>query len=246
MDDQEDSVYQSPAYYQMMHGSRCHDLPFYLQQASELRPRHILEYGIGAGRVALPLCREGHDVTGVDLSGEMLGELERLWQQQQEQVRQRLRWHRGDARSLDLGQRFELILCPFNGIAHHHGESALRAFFGQVDRHLQTCGRLVFDVLIPCPHLLAGSRNDVPWFRHPDSGEVCRFTEISRYDDAAQRLTITAQIRFMQREQPPQELKLHLQLLFPEQIPALLSCHGFELVEQQELGDVIAFVCRRR
>ncbi len=241
-----DSVYQSPAYYQMMHGARCHDLPFYLSLARELRPRHILEYGVGAGRVALSLCRNGFDVTGVDRSPEMLEELARAYEQREQPSTGRLRWHLGDARTFALEQRFELIICPFNSIAHQHDEQGLRAFFGQVDRHLQPGGRLAFDVLIPSPQLLAGCRNDVPWFRHPETGDVCRFTETTRYDPATQRLSIIAQIRFMHSEREAQELSLHLQLLFPEQIPELLTGHGFELIEQQDLGDVMAIVCGRR
>ena len=37
----------------------------------------MLEFAIGTGRVALPLARRGLDVTGIDLSVDMLAELRR-------------------------------------------------------------------------------------------------------------------------------------------------------------------------
>src|SRR5262245_27598690 len=37
----------------------------------------VLEFGIGTGRVALPLCQRGLAVSGIDISSDMLGQLHR-------------------------------------------------------------------------------------------------------------------------------------------------------------------------
>ncbi|MGA3085045.1 MAG: class I SAM-dependent methyltransferase, partial [Thermodesulfobacteriota bacterium] len=47
------------------------DIPFYLSLASNTHSP-ILEIGCGSGRVLLSLLRDGHVVTGVDISEEML------------------------------------------------------------------------------------------------------------------------------------------------------------------------------
>jgi len=239
-----DSLYENSSLYQMLFADRRHDLAFY-RRATEGRER-VLDYGVGAGRVALPLARSGHVVMGVDSSQDMLDLLGEAVANEPRTVRERLSWRLGDARRLQLSERFHAVLCPFNGIAHHHDATELTAFFERVREHMNDDGRFIFDVLLPDPALLAGSSTEIPWFRHPVTGCACRSTQTTYYDALRQVLTIRTEVRPMEGDGEMQVMELHLRQLFPEETLLLVQHHGF-VVEQRhdELGDVLAYICRK-
>lgn len=241
-----DSLYGSPAYYGLLFGAREHDLGFYTGLADEVGGS-VLELGVGTGRVALPLARAGHDVTGIDTSPEMLQELATGVSREPAEVQRRIRWRLGDSRALDLKVRYDLVICPFNGIAHLHALDDFTAFFASVRTHLAPGGTFAFDTLIPDPNLLRqqGEGSFVPWFRDPRDGEISRCEETVAYDALSQILTITTTVRSMESGRDPESLTLRLRQLFPQETTLLLHHHGF-LVERRELelGDVIGYVCR--
>lgn len=238
-----DSLYTDPAVYRMLFDERRHDLPFYLELASGVAGP-VLELGVGTGRVALPLCRVGHRVVGVDSSADMLAALAERVSAEPPEVRDRLTWLRADGRSVELARRFDLVICPFNGLAHQHTDGELRALLGNVARHLTSDGLFAFDVTVPDPGLLAGASSSIPWFRHPRSGEVCRCDETARYDPVTRVLTFVATIRWMESERAPQTLRWQLRQLSPEETPALLEESGFEVVRRDSgLVDAIGYVC---
>src|ERR1035438_5395020 len=58
-------------FYDIEHAHFSEDLDLY-RNFAELCGGKILELACGSGRVLLPLAQEGHNVTGVDTSAEML------------------------------------------------------------------------------------------------------------------------------------------------------------------------------
>lgn len=236
-------MYRYPSFYDMLHFGRGSDLPFYLD-ATEGCAR-VLEYGVGSGRIAIPLARRGQQVVGVDLSESMLAALHARLSDEPDEVSERIHTICGDARELVVGERFDVVTCPFNGLAHHLGLDELGAFLGRVRQHLRPSGRFVFDVALPAPALLAGTCSDIPWFRDPTEGFVCRVSERIEYDPLTQVLTITTTKRAMEGEHEPVQMVLRLRQLFPAETLLLLRHHGFEVVERNAaLGDVIGYVCR--
>jgi SAM-dependent methyltransferase len=110
-----------------------------------LESRELLELGCGTGRVAIPLAEAGLRVTGVDLSPAMLG-----------RARERagglaLRLVEGDMRTLDLGERFGVVLVPLGGLQHMATAAEVASALATVARHLAPGGRAVIDVEAPHP-----------------------------------------------------------------------------------------------
>ena len=64
-------------YYELAYGSEGPDpdIPFYAQLAEE-RGGTVLEMGAGTGRVCTPIAARGLEVTGIELSTEMLKQAE--------------------------------------------------------------------------------------------------------------------------------------------------------------------------
>jgi SAM-dependent methyltransferase len=109
------------------------DIAFY-QAYAQQATGPVLEIGCGTGRVTIPLAAAGVDITGLDVSSSMLAEAKRKAQQQSLEIR----WVQADGRNFELGQRYTLILMPFNPceldllLEHHgfHSEEKLGNFDG--------------------------------------------------------------------------------------------------------------------
>jgi SAM-dependent methyltransferase len=113
------------------------------------RPARVLGRGSGTGRVASALAAAGHSVVAVDASASMLA-----------QCRERcaglpVRCVRGDMRTLDLGERFRLVLVPLGGLEHMESAEELTQALATVARHLAPGGLAVVDVAAPQPEDLA-------------------------------------------------------------------------------------------
>jgi SAM-dependent methyltransferase len=110
-------------------GSYTEDFDLWRGLAREHR-EPILDVGAGTGRIALDLARRGHRVTALDLDRSLLGELERR------ATGLPLRTVRGDARELDLQERFGLCIVPMQTIQLLGGSRGREAFLVAARRHL--------------------------------------------------------------------------------------------------------------
>jgi SAM-dependent methyltransferase len=256
------SLYDQPLVYRMFFDSWTADVPFYRALASA-QGGEVLECGIGAGRLALALAREGHRVHGVDLDASMLASLSTRLADEPPEVRPRVTFERADVKTMKLGRTFPLIVAPFNGIAHQHRREDLRAFLEGVRAHLAPSGLFAFDVWIPDPRLMMGSVADSPRFRDPRTGTPTRCTERQRYDAISQVLTVEMELTSIDAVDQPERLSLSLRQLFPEETRILLEACGFEVVFRtsrftpmiagaravedegaDERGEMLAWVCR--
>jgi S-adenosylmethionine-dependent methyltransferase len=77
-------------------------------------PRRVLDLGCGQGTQVLRLARRGHQVTGLDTSPTLLGDLRRALADEPGPVRGRVRLVPGeaqDAARLVPGENFDVVLC---------------------------------------------------------------------------------------------------------------------------------------
>ena len=159
-----------------------YDLPFWLSLAGrEAGP--IIEWGAGTGRIASPLAVAGHEVTAVELSGQMV-ELENGKSGS-------IEWIVGDMRSVDPGRRYGLAVCAFNSFLCLKSVDDALAFLRNAREHLIPGGLLGVEVSAFSPEELVDPP-DGPALRHdftralPD-GRLDRFS-VSHYDAATQLL----------------------------------------------------------
>jgi len=220
--------YLDPAYYTKTYKERRHDVEYYVRQ-SRLSGGPVLEYGIGNGRVALPIARAGIEVFGVDLSRAMLDDLEARLEKEPKQVRARLGFQHGDMRSLALGRRFPLVIAPFNCILHLYERSDVEQFFQRVREHLEPGGRFVFDFSLPQPADLSRDPEKnygAPRLRHPTTGQLCRYAERFEYD--AFRQVLLVRMEFTPEDGSDSfVVPLTHRQFFPREMEALLHYNGF-------------------
>ena len=157
-----------------------YDLPFWLSLAGrEAGP--IIEWGAGTGRLAIPLAEAGHDVSAVELSGQMI-----------EGGREKCRsvdWVVEDMRSASLEQRYGLAVCAFNSFLCLQGVDDALAFLRNAREHLVPGGLLGIEVSAFSPEELVdppgGPTLRYDFTRELSEGRLDRFS-VSGYDAATQ------------------------------------------------------------
>jgi SAM-dependent methyltransferase len=212
-----------PAYYTSTYATRTDDIAYYREVAAG--KSRVLEYGVGNGRIALPIARDGARVTGIDHSPEMLGDLRRVLAREPKEVRARVTAVRGDMRRVKLGRRFPLVIAPFNTVLHLYTREDVEQWLARVRDHLAPGGELVFDASTPSLQDLLRDPTK-PYrtapFEHPTYGHV-NYREHFDYDRARQILFVS-----MFFDPPGAMTPLAHRQFFPRELEALLHYNGFE------------------
>jgi SAM-dependent methyltransferase len=116
-----------------------------------------LEFGIGTGRIALPLARRGVEVHGIDVSRAMVDRLRAK--------------PGGSAIGVTIGDfadtrapgEFSLAYLVFNTICNLTSQDAQVACFANAAEHLRPGGSFVFEVGVPALRLLPPGQRAVPF-----------------------------------------------------------------------------------
>lgn len=259
------SLYDAPDYYAMMFDARRDDVAFYRSLADSAsrercRPVRVIEYGAGNGRISLALAAAGHAVLAVENAPAMLRAFRERLSREPESTRRHVTLVEADALDLSLGERNDLLICPFNGLAHFETHAALTRFFDRVHEHLEVHGRFAFDVWLPNVSVLAGAQSRSPWLDDPRGDGRVRCIERFSYDPLAQVLTASLEIRDEQGGLRD-ELVTRLRQFFPQETLSLLAQHGFTVTHRTTRfdepherasnqfdstgvpGEMIAYVC---
>jgi SAM-dependent methyltransferase len=128
-------------YYDLLY--RDKDYPGEARYIHELIAQHrpgartVLDLGCGTGRHAQLLAQRDYQLTGVDLSEEMLKVAREGGPQ--------LSFVQGDVRSVRLGKTFDVVLSLFHVMSYQTTNDDLRAALSTVREHLAPGGLFVFD-----------------------------------------------------------------------------------------------------
>jgi SAM-dependent methyltransferase len=178
-------------FYDLFYEERNDDLQMYSDFALAAHDP-ILELGCGTGRVLVPLAREGHRITGLELSDVMLAEARA--KVDAEQVAERVTLVQGDMREFDIPARFGLAIIPINTFMHCYDTQQQLSCLRCTRRHLQSGGQLVVDVYHPDPQSLLeadGRLVSEGTTRNPETGHTIQRLYTRRLDVATQTQHIT-------------------------------------------------------
>ena len=220
--------YEDPAYYTSTYRRRLDDVQHYVSLATK-NGGEVLEYGVGNGRIALPVARHGIRVTGIDHSAAMLRDLRERIEDEPVEVQKRITLHRGDMRTKRLGKKFSLVICPFNTALHLYTRADVEKFLACVRAHLSPRGRFVVDLSVPSIDDLTRDPKKAytaPKFKHPSAGMV-RYTEHFDYDSVRQVLFVSMEFHPIDRKIPEFSTPLAHRQFYPREWEALLHYNGF-------------------
>jgi SAM-dependent methyltransferase len=223
--------YEDALYYDLTYRRRRHDVRFY-QELVEQYGDPILELGVGTGRVALPLAKQGFRVTGVEPVPAMLLRAKEKLAALPAAAQKRCTLRAGDARKIRLKKRFPLVIAPFNVIMHLYTRTELEQFFATVHAHLAPRGRFGFDVLTPDLRALVrnpGRMYRGPSLTHPSSGKRYDYFEVFEYDFVRQVQLVSMIFQSTEDIGDLKTLPLSQRQFFPQELEALLYYNGFAI-----------------
>ena len=131
-----------------------------------VREGKICECACGTGGLTIPLFRRGFQVTGADVSQEM------LWQAAQKSRKQgaSIPFVRQDMRALNLHRPMDAVLATCDGVNYLLTEEDLLSFFRAAHRSIRPGGAFIFDISTPhklknvlCSGLLGEDRENITY-----------------------------------------------------------------------------------
>ncbi len=131
-----------------------------------VRNGKICECACGTGGLTIPLYRRGFQMTGVDISREMLWEAA----QKSRKLGIAMPFVQQDMRALNLHRPMDAVLATCDGVNYLLTEEDLLSFFRAAHRAVKPGGALIFDVSTPhklqhvlCSGLMAEDRENITY-----------------------------------------------------------------------------------
>lgn len=215
--------------YGLLHRGTAGDVAHYRTVCAGVG--RVLELGCGDGRIAVPLAAHGLRVTGLDRDVARLDEA-RHAASVARVPDAFLRLVQGDMASFDLGERFDRVLIPFNGLYCLDDEAAVHACLERSRAHLVSGGMLWFDVYRVDPEDAppAGRDPGPPVFLTEirDGGRTVRVFETDAWDPGNQRIDV--EYRFLIRDgdgTSTRSQRIRHRYLTRDQIVTALAATGF-------------------
>lgn len=177
-------------------------------------PSDVLDVPCGNGRHSLELAKNGHHVTGFDLSEEFLA--------QAQSASDAVRWVHGDMRKLDYAGEFNGAFCFGNSFTYLDSEQAAE-FFQSIARSLKPGGRFALETGMAAESILP-TRQPTRWFK---LGDIYMLSE-NQYYPRESRLDI--QYTFI-RDGKAETRPLSSYVLTVNEICRMQSAAGLEPLE---------------
>jgi len=147
----------------------------------------ILEVGVGTGRFFTGALQAGADIYGIDISKSMIDVLKK---KVDKSLHDRI--YTGDACTMKLNKKFNLIVAPFRVFSHVIDVSDQLKFLNNIWEHLEKEGVFIFDLFVPNPELLYKGIDKVMDFEGEyEPGKKLRRITSSYADKVNQVLDIT-------------------------------------------------------
>ena len=102
----------------------------------------ILDLACGTGNISLELLKRGYNVTGVDISADMLSEADKKLYQAGYSPQLICQ----DIRELAVLQQFSFVLCAFDSVNYILKEKDIKKVFSHVNKALLSEGLFIFDM----------------------------------------------------------------------------------------------------
>src|SRR6266568_1099896 len=234
--------YQRVSDYDLEYQSQSEqDIPFWCELVMRYTPQRVLELACGSGRISLALLHSpgNFHLEGLDIAPAMLNVFRRKLEREPEAVQQRVTLHESDMSAYDLPTKgqFDLVLLPFNSIAHlYEIEQQLDTFKNTYD-HLAPSGRFVVDTFLPDIDYLSDALNrpsNVYLEDEIESGDN-EFTMLlytsRKYDtfEQLQHIIWTHEKFFETGENERYLTKLDMHIFFPRELQLLFLASGFSI-----------------
>ena len=203
---------------------------FYVRKLLE-SPGPVAELGVGNGRIAIEVAKQGKPITGVDSSSAILDLCRK--RARDAGVEGRLTFVQADFRDFVLPSAADLVVLPFHSIGHLLTDDDKLRAMKQVRGQLRKGGRFVFDHFIFDPgYVQQGVPRLRAEFRNAETGRDHILWEASTHDLVHQLIRIvvwTDEIDSGGTVVSRRYRRINLSWIAPERSQRLLEEAGFEV-----------------
>ncbi len=234
------------------------DIPFYIEYAQKLGGE-VLELGCGTGRVSLALARKGINVTGLDLSSQMLDVFKQKLTKEHG-LSGSIKLVHGDMADFKFNRKFSLVIAPFRAFQALTDDNDVLNSLACINKHLSDDGLFIVNVFKPFS-VLDGSwcyEECTQWERLDE--ETGNYVIKKHWGD---KIDIDKQIIYPhfayyvtdKNGKTTRETEdLSLKYYYEKQLEDILTKAGFEITERfgwydkkpiAEANRELIFVCRR-
>ena len=238
-----EAIYERPWDYDLEHEGDEDDIRFYLELTRRLRPRRVLEFASGSGRVTIPLARQAasldYEIVGIEIADSMLAEAEKKKAELDASARGRVTFTQGDIRQWKGQEQFDLVITPCSSLSHLLELEDQVAAWNCAHANLVPGGRFVADLTMPNLPVYAESMQTPPRTTleididttDPQSGARLLRYKTTRYLPHEQR----AEIRFLYDKFPEGEKvdryvsDFECHVYYPREVELLFRMTGFEV-----------------
>lgn len=179
----------------------------------------ILELAVGTGRIALPLAKLGHDVSGFDASPDMLEKL------REKPGGTALKTWVADMATFDVDAHFDFAFLVFNTLYNLTTQAAQLQCFHQVSKHLKPEGQFLVEAFMPNRETF--DRNQAIRTKHVSFDKV--WLEAVKHDPVEQRLDYQ---RIRISEDGTTLHPLPMRYVWPSEMDLMAELAGLRLVER--------------
>jgi len=188
----------------------------------------ILELASGTGRITFMLAQAGYDITGVELSSEMLKVAQEKLMKLPEDVQNRVSLNQGDMTKFQIERKFPMVIIPSSFKFLLTTEDQL-ACLKQVRNHLTEDGVFILDLY---PHEITAPDKTESATAEVDGSTITRTYSYS-IDLVAQERYCTATVDVVHEDGEVEHIKTKSvnALIYPREAELLVRAAGFEIVE---------------
>ena len=133
--------------YDTVYSSRSsRDVQLFVDYSKQAR-EGTLELGCGTGRVLIPTAVSGAEITGLDISKQMLQKCRHKLSGLSVDVQKRVSLIQENMTDFEIGKIYDLVTIPFRPFQHLISIHEQKTCLEHIHRHLAASGRLVLDVV---------------------------------------------------------------------------------------------------
>lgn len=112
----------------------------FIEQRLPNRKSKVLELACGTGNITIEMAKRGHQMTGVDISEEMLSIAS------EKESKYKIKWINQDMKLLQLKDKYDCILCPCDGFNYILDIEELKSIIENIHSYLNDGGLFIFDL----------------------------------------------------------------------------------------------------
>jgi len=220
-------IYEDADFYDLEFESRTAEIPFFRKMAQGANGP-VLEIACGTGRITFPIAHDGVEIVGLDVSPSML-----------QQARKRslaegtsIKWLEQDCRTMRLKQQFALIFSATNAMQHLLDFDSALAFLRSARNALLPEGQLIIDVFNPAMSKLARPASER--YRHKAFSDTdgIEIAVAVASDYRADTQILHSDLHYEKNGTLLRTKEVNMRVFFPQEILALCSLSGLEIVER--------------